>query len=201
MNRILLYLMVVISLEVKAAEQVNWVPDEFVLSGFTYSRLVKKNSILNRVKQTKMFKPVSILPKVEGEDLSSFDLEGWMKPVSKQFSADYRNSFGQIEANYKYIFTFIPGGEYQGSGKYIEALFVYARSIDIAFGLKFSSHSKVLSVSNIGTKENPVVSMLVKVEYSIWNGLKTTNKSDIFYLTGRGEIIKMSPEIEPYIGQ
>ena len=135
--------------------------------------------------------PISVLPQVEGRDIIPMDLERWSLPKSKTFSFSAKGRTGKELVKFDYAVHFTHSGSFNGKGKFLAAVNITPLKIKVRWGQKFNSHTELLEVVNHGTKENPVVSALMKITYTITSMTKTTQSSEMYHIVGDGRIIPL----------
>ena len=86
---------------------------------------------------------------------------------------------------------FTYGGQFNGKGKFLAAVNIAPIKIKVKWGQKFDSHTELLEVVNHGTKEDPVVSALMKVTYTISSMTRTTQASEMYHIIGDGRVIPL----------
>ena len=136
-------------------------------------------------------KPISVLPQVEGKDIVPMDLENWSLPKSKTYTFSAKNKFGKEIINFKYSVHFTYGGSYKGQGKFLAAVDISPLNVKLAWGQKFNSHTQLLEVVNHGTKQNPLVSALMSVTYSIKSMTRSTQATANYHIVADGRIIPL----------
>ena len=135
--------------------------------------------------------PISVLPQVEGRDIIPMDLELWSLPKSKTFSFSAKGRTGKELVKFDYAVHFTHGGKFNGKGQFLAAVNITPIKIKVKWGQKFNSHTQLLEVVNHGTKENPIVSALMKVTYTITSMTKTTQASEMYHIVGDGRVIPL----------
>ena len=135
--------------------------------------------------------PISVLPQVEGRDLVPMDLENWSLPKAKTFSFVAKTRSGKEYVNFKYSVHFTYGGSYKGQGKFLAGVDITPINIKLGWGKKLDSHTRLLEVVNHGTKENPLVSALMSITYTIKSMTKTTRMTENYQVVADGRIIPL----------
>lgn len=135
--------------------------------------------------------PISVLPQVEGRDIIPMDLEKWSLPRSKTFSFSAKGRTGKELVKFDYAVHFTHGGQFNGKGKFLAAVNITPLKIKVRWGQKFNSHTELLEVVNHGTKEDPIVSALMKITYTITSMTKTTQASEMYHIVGDGRVIPL----------
>jgi len=144
------------------------------------------------VMNTSSMQTITVLPKTEdGQVVSPLDMELWKLPSSKSFRVEYRNGFGILVVGFTYTVVYQWGGSYEGKGKYLTGVNVMADDISVAWGYDFSASSKLVSITNTGSKVNPVVAAIFNISYRVKTVIKDQTSSETFYVTGSGKIGKL----------
>ncbi|TPW20553.1 MAG: hypothetical protein FD126_1573 [Elusimicrobia bacterium] len=113
-------------------------------------------------------------------------LGGWSKPETSTYAFYAKNMYGSraIECRYQVIRQH--SGNYKGKGKYLTMVTVQPLSITALWGYKFSMKFEAPAVSNVGTSEDPVASMLARLNWTIATVVKQQQGTSVYYLEGNG---------------
>ena len=136
---------------------------------------------------------VSVLPNQEESEqpLDTFDLSHWSAPEVKSYQVNFKNGWGSsvIQMTYNVIFQY--GGRYQGEGRYLTGVNVVASDVSVGWGFEFDAVTKLENISNVGSKENPVSSAIISIEYTGKSTVSNISSKESFYITGEGEMRKL----------
>lgn len=137
----------------------------------------------NRPVVTQNYSAVSALP--NGAKTWA-DLDGWMEPTTHTYKLVYTNVYKMkvVEFEYRVIYTL--GGTFEGKGKYLSRVEIEPKILNVAWGYKFNANGMVLSVTNAGTKENPLAAMEVNMNWSVETVLKHMGQTVRYYIRGDG---------------
>jgi len=132
-----------------------------------------------------------VLPKKE--DVSDYDLtlgmmENWQFPKSKSYKVVYNNIYGMEVISFTYTVHFQYGGSFEGKGKYLTGVFVSARDLTVAWGFDFSASTEVVTVTNMGSMENPVAGLSLKLSWTVKTPIMENQSSRVFHVAGDGRI-------------
>lgn len=116
------------------------------------------------------------------------DLEEWKMPKSKVFTVEQKSKLGQSLAKFTFRISFVYGGNYNGTGRYLANVTVSPVDVKVAWGVDFGSEVHIPSVFNMGTKTNPLAAMQVFVYWNLGNSVRMEQKSQLFHLTGDGQV-------------
>jgi len=113
-------------------------------------------------------------------------LGGWSKPETSTYAFYAKNMYGSrvIECRYQVIRQH--SGNYKGKGKFLTMVTVQPLNITASWGYKFNMKFEAPAVSNVGTSEDPVASMLARLNWSISTVLKQEQGTSVYYLEGNG---------------
>lgn len=116
------------------------------------------------------------------------ELEGWSKPKSYLLSFYFENLYGIDVISVSYQITYVYGGSYRGKGKYLAAVWAIPVNIDVMWGFKFNMQAYVpdATVVNVGTSNNPVAALQLKVSWSASSPLKQVDGTGVYYIQGDG---------------
>jgi len=84
--------------------------------------------------------------------------------------------------NYQY------GGSYEGSGRYLTGVFISAKNLHVAWGFEFSASTEIISITNRGSKENPVAGLTLQLNWTAKTILTENQSSKVFHVSGDGSI-------------
>lgn len=135
-------------------------------------------------------------------------LSEWKKPKTYVYGFSATNLYGvtMVDVKYKVIYTY--GGKYKGKGYYLTGVTVTPTTVDVGWGYRFSLGASVpdSTITNIGTSENPVAALQLKMTWKISTVMKDSTGTSIYYIQGDGyfeEIAspfaaKAAPKLEGY---
>lgn len=172
------------------AEKLNKVVDQFIILGEKIMTLVKKGESV----RTLNTETVKVLPfKDDGENLSILQTEHWRGAQAQNYQIVYKNFYGVRVVDFTYSVGMSAGGSYQGKGKYLTGVYAAPQNLLLRWGFDFNAESKVLAVTNLGSKEDPIVGLTLGLSYDVSNVLNSDYSVDRFLLTGNGEIKYLGP--------
>lgn len=116
------------------------------------------------------------------------DLENWQMPKSYKYNVKYTNLFGMDVVNYTFRIVYTYGASYEGRGKYLSNVSVHPANLDVAWGYTFNSKVEVQRLINLGSKEDPIAGMDMKLWWQISTPIKDSQATESFFVTGHGEI-------------
>lgn len=116
------------------------------------------------------------------------DLENWKTPKVYRYNVKYTNLFGADVVNFTFRVIYTYGASYEGRGKYLSNVSVHPAELDVLWGYTFNSKIEVQRIVNLGTKEEPVAGMEMKLIWQVSTPIKDSQQSKIFFITGAGEV-------------
>ncbi len=132
---------------------------------------------------------VSVLPYQKGEtDLGVLDLDNWSSFKGMKYTVTCENLLGLEVIRFTYIASFQHNGEYLGKGKYLSNIQIVATDVEVAWGYDFNAETIVRSLSQSGSKDDPVAEIVLSVSYKTKNVLKETRGEHFLHITGLGEV-------------
>jgi hypothetical protein len=155
---------------------------EIVALGEEIYKLVKKGEPVLKTSYT----PISVLPKVNNAPVSIMDTENWRAPVKYTYRVTCENLYGMDVVSFKYSVIYSYGGSYNGKGLYLTSAQVVPDSVSVAWGYNFDANMRLGGIQNLGTKENPIASAILQLEYTISTVLKADKDVYSYHITGRG---------------
>lgn len=118
------------------------------------------------------------------------DLEGWMAPVTKTYEVSLENRYGMEVVRFVYRVVFLPGGSFDGVGRYIGYAAMEPVDLSVMWLFKFKAKASVPTVFNMGRKRNPLAAMYMNVEWFVDTPIQHRQGSKAFTLTGLGTVIE-----------
>lgn len=137
---------------------------------------------------------ISVLPRVEGassNEIAFYEMENWSAPRQQSYKVAYKNGWGSEVISFVYTVAFQYNGSYQGKGRYITGLDVRASQISVSWGFEFNADSVLVNIANLGSKDSPVASATVRINYSAKSILRTIQTSESFHVNGNGQSSKL----------
>ena len=101
-------------------------------------------------------------------------------PKSRSYKVVYKNLYGFEVVSFVYTVHFQYGGSYEGAGKYLTGVIVSATDLYVSWGYEFSAQTEVLSIANLGTLEDPVASLSLRLNWVVKTVLVENRSSKIF---------------------
>jgi len=131
---------------------------------------------------------VNVLPSSVGPNGSLYELDNWGAPRSLGYRVTYKNLYGIEVIAFTYSLTFQPGGSFNGKGSYIAGATVTANNVSVSWGFDFSAKAEAVSITNRGTRANPVAGLTMRISYVAKSVFRDIRNSYNYHLTGRGEM-------------
>lgn len=119
------------------------------------------------------------------------EMEAWQQPVSKVYEIEYENFWGNKVVSYAVRVSFVPGGQYNGLGRYLSQANVTAAGVDVMWGYNLNANAAVNAIYNMGTKESPVAGMQIQVNWTVSNPLMDSTGSKMFAINGNGQLAEL----------
>lgn len=113
-------------------------------------------------------------------------LAGWSQPATTNYAFYAKNMYGSRVITCKYQVIRQYAGNYKGKGKFLTSVTVQPLEVSASWGYKFGMKFEAPSVSNVGSSEDPVASMLARLNWSIDTVLKHEQGTSVYYLQGDG---------------
>ena len=115
-------------------------------------------------------------------------LQGWSKPATKKYAFTMKNGFGAqvVKVTYQVHYTY--AGNFQGKGKFLTGVTVEPLNVEASWGYKVDLTAEVpdSTVANVGTHEDPIASMQVKLKWKVHTTFKDITSEAIYYVQGDG---------------
>lgn len=142
---------------------------------------------------TEGMKPsLSVLPRFNetATHAELYDMADWSPPKFVSYRVSFKNLYHREVIGFTYTVYFQFNGSYQGKGKYITSLIVQPSEVHAAWGFNFDASSELVNVANVGSKENPVASAIIKISYK-GRAINEKRNSVSFYVDGNGNMKSM----------
>lgn len=117
-------------------------------------------------------------------------LQGWSKPKTQKYSFVVKNMYGMEVVKVVYQVHATYGGNYQGKGKFLTGVTIEPISVKTLLGYSVSLKAEVpdSTITNVGTHEDPIAAMQVKLKWVIHTKFKDLQQQVIYYVDGTGKI-------------
>jgi hypothetical protein len=119
-------------------------------------------------------------------------LIGWSPPVAKVYHVQFRDALGAKSGSFDYRITFVPGGSYQGHGKFLGEIEFTPMHINLATGRSLNVTAELSSPLNFGTVTNPVAAAQLLVSWTTPTLTHYQMQSAEYFIYGSGAIQDLS---------
>jgi hypothetical protein len=136
---------------------------------------------------------------------ASTELDSWKVPVSITASIRWVNALKHDLVRMDITITFIPGGQYNGKGLYLDAVSIIPTYVAVKWPQKLEASVEVPSTVNMGTAEQPIAAMEMNLNYKFTNWIfEKIEGTYSFWVQGNGGFRSVShphvfPTIQPNI--
>ena len=135
--------------------------------------------------------------------ISWINLSNWKTPRAYTYAFNANNFYGTevIHVQYKVIYMY--GGNYKGKGQYLTGVTIVPEIVNVAWAYRFKLNAEVpdSTVINVGSSDNPIAAMQLKISWTIESMIKASQGTSIYYIQGDGQMQQIaSPfkaEVEP----
>lgn len=135
--------------------------------------------------------PLSVLP-TQVKDLDTFyQMEGWSDPESLHYKVTYKNLYGMTVVEFTYGVHFQYGGKHEDSGRYLTNVQLTPVEVYVMWGFNFEASSKLVGITNVGTREAPVAAATVQLNYKSSTVFTESQSSYNYYFTGEGKLLAL----------
>lgn len=151
--------------------------DKIINIGQSIWKIIEANKPVVNVK----YEYANALPK----GLKSIeDLEGFSDIQIHALRNYGVNSFGVTAYDVKTAAVHRFGGSYEGTGKYLENVTLLPQTVDAIWGYTLNMRVNKVSAVNVGTKEDPIGSLLMESELVVETVMKKSQTRQIFQFRG-----------------
>jgi hypothetical protein len=127
---------------------------------------------------------ISVLPKSSADVF--YELEYWKAPKTQKYRIVFQNLYGINVIDFIYIVTFQPGGQFEGKGQYLTGVNIIPHTIAVAWGFNFDAETKLVGITNRGSKLNPIAGATFEIKFVIKSVLKEIQSTHTFHVSGDG---------------
>jgi len=114
-------------------------------------------------------------------------------PRSKIFRFSVVNVYGITTVDFSYRITFVYAGKFDGTGAYLNDVGVETYNLEVLPLYSFDAQAEVSSTSNVGSRENPVAGMRLRVKMVVKTILKHGEYSHEFFIRGdQGSVLNLT---------
>ena len=133
---------------------------------------------------------ISVIPRTDDPDFTFSQMTNWAAPNAKTYRVTYKNGFGMNVIQFDYTTMFQYAGKYQSKGAYLTGVSVKASNVSVAWGFNFDAKSKLVTIANRGSSNNPLAGATLQIDYTASSVLRTIATSEAFHVTGNGKVSK-----------
>lgn len=134
--------------------------------------------------------PINVVPKDAARTyVDPMDLEDASEPIKRKFMMTAKNKLNQEVIKFEYMLIY-QVATYEGKGKYILNAIILPQ-VKLGYGFDFTSTMKLIGVSNKGKKNDPIVRVILNVNYQIGSLMNRIERNDAITLDGTG-LVKLN---------
>ena len=115
-------------------------------------------------------------------------LYAWQGPAAYEYRLRAKNMYGPetVSVTYKVLFSY--GGKFDGKGAYLTGVTIVPGAMSVSWGYKLSMSAFVpdTTITNLGTYENPLAAMQLKLSTKIASVLKEWDGNSVYLIKGDG---------------
>ncbi|MBI4351764.1 MAG: hypothetical protein HY550_10010 [Elusimicrobia bacterium] len=122
----------------------------------------------------------------------------WKGPSTYEYKLRAKNLYGAetVSVVYKVVFSY--GGKFDGKGRYLTGVTIVPGAVNVSWGYKLGMAAFVpdTTITNLGTYEDPLAAMQLKLSTKIASVLKEWNGNSVYLIRGDGamkEIVSPFP--------
>ncbi len=121
---------------------------------------------------------------------SWINLTNWKGPKAYTYGFYANNLYGVEVINVRYKVIYMYGGDYKGKGNYLTGVSIVPEIVDVAWAYRFDLNAEVpdSTIANVGSSENPMASMQLKLSWTIATMIKESQGTSIYYIQGDGQM-------------
>ncbi|MDA8132494.1 MAG: hypothetical protein M0011_13405 [Elusimicrobia bacterium] len=126
----------------------------------------------------------------------------WKGPETYEYRLSAKNMYGAESVSVKYKVVFSYGGKFDGKGRYLTGVTIVPGAMNVSWGYKLSMSAFVpdTTIVNLGTYEDPLAAMQLKLTTKIATVLKEWDGNSVYLIKGNGEMKEIvSPFPQPRV--
>lgn len=162
--------------------------DKLIATGEKIWQIVEKGA---PVLKNAQLAPLNVFPKLEGDFVGFHEMESWSMPKKAGYEIVFKNLLGIEVVRFHFNLTYQYGGKYQGKGQYLSGVSMQASDVSVLWGYDLDANSQLVSITNHGTKENPMAGATLSLDYVVKTVLKETRTGLKFHLAGDGKFLEL----------
>jgi len=167
--------------EEKSLGEVIVIVDQLIALGKKVWPIVEAGRPVSNVK----LGTISVLPASQG-----VALEGWSSPRHRKYRLVYENTYGWDVITFEFTVHYQYGGHNNGVGKYLDAVTLTANFVDVSWGFDFSAQTRLVRVTNRGTRANPIAGVTLEVSQVAKTVVSDMKSTSTFHISGDGKFTK-----------
>jgi hypothetical protein len=113
-------------------------------------------------------------------------LERWNPPKTTLYRLAAKNAYGVETVGVTFAVIRTWGGSYKGKGKFLHGVTVEPLKVDVLWGYTLNMNATIPSTVNVGTSEDPIAAMTVKLGWVIKTVIKESQGSGVYFVRGDG---------------
>lgn len=114
-------------------------------------------------------------------------LERWNAPKTTLYRLAAKNAYGVETVGVTFAVIRTWGGSYKGKGKFLHGVTVEPLKVDVLWGYTLNMNATIPSVVNVGSSEDPIAAMTVKLGWVIKTVVKESQGSGVYFVRGDGQ--------------
>lgn len=114
------------------------------------------------------------------------ELSAWKAPKGHRFGFVMENKLGAKVVDVDAVVWRTTHGSYKGKGKYLTNVTVEPVRARVLWGYTLDIASAVSEPANVGTSEEPIAALTIKLSYGVKNIIQEHRGKFVFYTTGEG---------------
>ncbi|MCK5883198.1 MAG: hypothetical protein KAG61_05875 [Bacteriovoracaceae bacterium] len=135
---------------------------------------------------------ISVIPNLDGTGKPFEELNHWSAPESRSFLIEYKNLYGMVVVSFEFSVNAQHSGSYKGKGQYLTGVTIVPNDIYVAWGFSLDASSKMINITNRGSKEDPIAAVTLEVDYKVDTIIEMTHAKSQFHIVGNGDFIQLN---------
>jgi hypothetical protein len=162
--------------------------DTLIATGEKIWKIVEKGA---PVLKNAQLAPLNVYPKLEGDFVGFHEMEAWSMPKVAAYEVVFENLFGMEVVRFHFNVSFQHGGSYLGKGQYLSGVSMQASDVSVLWGYDLDANSQLVTITNHGTKANPLAGATLSLDYVVKTVLKETRTGLKFHIAGDGKFLQL----------
>ena len=160
---------------------------QFMVIGERVWEIVKEGQPAIKVED---INSLDVLPKVEGKEITAFDMASWSLPQMQQYKVQVKNRRKKVVVDMEYRLFYSYGGTLDGKGSYLAGVAIEPTYVQAKWGVNMDMGVEVVTITNLNTPDDPVPALTFQIRYHVSTYTSASEHRDTYTVVGDGRLIE-----------